>query len=85
MEGVAGPWGQGTGGDRPCTEDPQLMLFKPRASTEVGVQEAPSVPRQKPAGAQDRKGLQKVRLFSDVTLSKHLGTNSRGRKWSPLL
>lgn len=40
---------------------------------------------QKPAGAQDRKGLQKVRLFSDVTLSKHLGTNSRGRKWSPLL
>lgn len=35
---------------------------------------------QKPGGVQDRKSLQKVGLLSDVTLCKHLGTNSRGEK-----
>lgn len=40
---------------------------------------------QKPGGAQDRKSLQKVGLFSDVTQYKHLGTNPSGRKWVPLL
>lgn len=33
----------------------------------------------------DRKSPQKVGLFSDVTLYKQLGTNSRGWKWIPLL
>lgn len=40
---------------------------------------------QKPGGAQDRKNLQKVGLFSDITLYKHLGTNPSVRKWVPLL
>lgn len=40
---------------------------------------------QKPGRAQDRKSLQKVGLCSDVTPYKHLGTNSSGRKWIPLL
>lgn len=45
-------------------------------------QRVPSVLRgslQKPEGAQDRKCLQKVGLFGDITLYKQLGTNSTGR------
>lgn len=41
--------------------------------------------RQKPGGVPDRKSLQNVGLFSDITLYKHLGTNSRERKWILLL
>lgn len=84
---MAGPWGQGTRGVRLVLRT-LARAFHTQSQHGGGAWEAPSVPRGTPCkrgGAQDRKSLQKVGVVSDITLYKHLGTNSRGRKWIPCL
>lgn len=51
--GCGRPLGAGDQRGQACTQDPRSWLFTPKASTEMGVRETPSVPRGSPCKSQE--------------------------------